>query len=313
MIRAIFATGLALALVACGQGGEQSASEVSQAGANPTASKTDVATAEMSAAGGLPLDEILETLPDKDKARIVYRHPKETLDFFGVKPGMTVVDTTPGDIWYAGILASYLGPDGTVIGADRPLSVWEWFGEEYSPPEFLEKQATWPQTWPSEQTAKARPNSAAFSAVAYGSVPSELAGAADVVMMIREMHNIAGSDQTNGVISKVLAEINMLLKPGGVFGVIQHRAPESASDAWANGENGYLKQSTVIALVEAAGFVLEDTSDINANPKDQPTEEDGVWRLPPGLDIEEGNEALRNEMLAIGESNRMTLKFRKPE
>ena len=102
-----------------------------------------------------------------------------------------------------------------------------------------------------------------------------------------------------------------MLKDGGLVGVVQHRAPESASDEWANGSRGYLKQSAVIAMFEDAGFQLVARSEINANPKDQPGEEDIVWRLPPSLRTSQENPELREAMLAIGESDRMTLLFRK--
>lgn len=257
------------------------------------------------------LDEIIAALPAKDQARVPYRHPKETLEFFGVEPGMTVVDTIPGDVWYTGILASYLGAGGKIIGADRPLAVWEYFGPEYSPPEFLAKRPMWTGTWPQEQAEKNAGSEVSFDAFAFANAPDALAGTVDVVMMIRELHNITAADASNALASTVLSEVAMMLKPGGIFAVIDHRAPETATDAWARGDNGYVKQSQVIALVEAAGFTLEAASEINANPKDQPTPKDAVWRLPPGLDLPEGDGALREAMLAIGESDRMTLKFRK--
>lgn len=259
----------------------------------------------------LSLDDIIASLPAKDQARVPYRHPKETLEFFGVEPGMTVVDTIPGDVWYTGILAAYLGPQGKIIGADRPLAVWEYFGPDYSPPEFLAKRPTWTDTWPLTQAEKNAGSAVAFDAFAFANAPEDMAGTVDVVMMIREFHNLTAADESNALTNKVLGEVAMMLKPGGIFAVIDHRAPEDAPDDWAKGANGYVKQSQVIALVEAAGFTLEATSEINANPKDQPTPKDAVWRLPPGLDLPEGDTALREAMLAIGESDRMTLKFRK--
>ncbi len=257
------------------------------------------------------LDDILAGLPEADKARIQYRHPKETLAFFGVAPGMTIVDTSPGDIWYAGILAEYLGPEGKVIGADRPLAVWESFGPDYAPPEFLAERVNWPDTWPEKQAGAYGDQGAQFDAFAYTQAPSEMAQSVDIVLMIREMHNLISADESNALITKTLEEIHMMLKPDGVFGIVQHRAPEAASDAWANGSNGYLKQADIIALVEQAGFTLEAASEINANPKDQPTEADYVWRLAPSLSLPEGDAELRAAMLEIGESDRMTLKFRK--
>ncbi len=102
-----------------------------------------------------------------------------------------------------------------------------------------------------------------------------------------------------------------MLAEDGLVGVVQHRAPESASDEWADGSKGYLKQSAVIAMFEQAGFELVAQSEINANPKDQPGADDFVWRLPPSLRTSRDDPALREAMLAIGESDRMTLTFRK--
>ena len=102
------------------------------------------------------------------------------------------------------------------------------------------------------------------------------------------------------------------MKPGGIVGVVQHSGPESNSDEWATGANGYLKESAVIAAFEEAGFELAATSDINANEADVPSNEAFVWRLPPSLSGTEEGTPERAEMEAIGESNRMTLKFKKP-
>ncbi|MEO1657144.1 MAG: methyltransferase [Pseudomonadota bacterium] len=302
MIRKLCLLSTCLAIAACGQ----SAQEPSEPAPAPEPAPVEAA------APALPsLDEILSGLPEGDQARIPYRHPKETLAFFGVEPGMTVVDTTPGDVWYTGILAAYLGPDGKVIGADRPLAVWESFGPQFAPPEFLAERPNWPAEWRAEKTAAYSDDAPAFDAIVYGSAPEELHGTADIVLMIREFHNMKGADQSNVLIAGVLEEIYALLKPGGVFGIVQHRAPEEASDDWANGSNGYVKQSEVIRLVEAAGFAFEEASEVNANPNDQPTEEDFVWRLPPTLLGADDNEEQRSAMMAIGESDRMTLKFRK--
>ena len=103
-----------------------------------------------------------------------------------------------------------------------------------------------------------------------------------------------------------------MLKPGGIVGVVQHHAPDTASDEWANGSRGYLKKGFVIAQMQAAGFEFVASSDVNANSNDQPGAEDVVWRLPPSLRGAKDDAELTAKMLAIGESNRMTLKFRKP-
>ncbi|MEM9284445.1 MAG: methyltransferase [Pseudomonadota bacterium] len=293
---------------ACGQ-------SVEEPSATPEAPEPAAPEMVSESAGPAPapvsLDDILSALPEDDQARIPYRHPKETLTFFGVEPGMTVVDTTPGGVWYTGILADYLGPDGQVIGADRPLAVWESFGSQYATAEFLAERENWPAEWSAEQTAAYGEGAPSFNAIIYGSAPEDLHGTVDVVMMIREFHNMKGADGSDVLVAGVLEEIYALLKPGGVFGIVQHRAPEGASDEWATGRNGYVKQSEVVRLVEAAGFALEETSEVNANPNDQPTEEDYVWRLPPTLSVPEDDQERRAAMLAIGESDRMTLKFRK--
>ena len=112
--------------------------------------------------------------------------------------------------------------------------------------------------------------------------------------------------------TKALGDMMTLLKPGGHVGVVQHRAPEDSPDEWATGDNGYVKQSAIVAAFEAAGFELAASSEVNANPKDQPTSDDFVWRLPPTLATSREDEELKAEMEAIGESDRMTLLFRKP-
>ncbi|MEQ8751494.1 MAG: hypothetical protein RIC52_17140, partial [Amphiplicatus sp.] len=134
----------------------------------------------------------------------------------------------------------------------------------------------------------------------------------DAVLMVRALHHFNRLEEQGGYMTAALKDTMDVLKPGGIVGVVQHRAPEGNADAWATGDNGYLKQDQVIAAFEAAGFELVDTSEINANPNDQPTEEEFVWRLPPALATSADNAELKAQMEAIGESDRMTLKFRKP-
>lgn len=289
MLKNVVAVGLCAALLACEQPQTETAAPSGEA---PS------------------LAAIIASLPAEARARVPYRNPAQTLAFFGVEPGMTVVDTIPGDIWYTGILADYLGAGGKVIGADRPLAVWEYFGPEYSPPEFLAKRPNWTQTWPVEQAEKNPDSPVTFDAFAFANAPERLAGSVDVVLMVREFHNLLPADETGDLTQKVLDEVSMILKPGGVFALIDHRAPESASDGWASGENGYVKQSTVVDLVTAAGFTFDGASEVNANAADKPSEEEAVWRLPPTLDV--ASDEMRAAMTAIGESDRMTLKFRKP-
>ncbi len=254
------------------------------------------------------LDAVLAAQPDADKARYPQRHPRETLQFFGVEPGMTVVDTLPGDVWYTGILLDYLGPDGTVIAADYSAQMWSLFGD-YSPDP--KEKANWPADYVAKMDAKRGADDAKIAAFQYGSVPDDMAGTADIVLLIRALHHFTRMEGKGGYLTQALADIDKVLKPDGIVGVVAHRAPESSPDAWALGDAGYIKQSAVVAAFEKAGFELVEASETNANPKDQPTEKDFVWRLPPTLATSQDNAELKAQMEAIGESDRMTLKFRK--
>jgi predicted methyltransferase len=147
----------------------------------------------------------------------------------------------------------------------------------------------------------------------FGAMPAEYAGTADVVFMVRAMHNLARFEAKGGFLTEALNDSFAVLKPGGTLGIVQHQARDEMSDDFADGSHGYLKKAFVIAAAEKAGFEFVAESDINANPKDQPSDEDIVWRLPPTYGTSADNPELRAEMEAIGESNRMTLKFRKPE
>lgn len=297
MNRYLVITALTLTLAGC--------SREAPAPAEPLA---DAATAAAPASGER-LDAVLAAQPDAEKTRYAYRHPKETLQFFGVEPGMTVVDTLPGEVWFSGILLDYLGADGRVIGADYSPEMWTYFGEHSPDPA---KVAGWRDEFVAKMEARRGADDAAVAAVHYGAIPDELAGTVDVVIMSRALHHFTRLEAEHGYLTQALADINKLLKPGGIVGVEAHRAPEGSPDAWATGEAGYVKQSAVIAAFEKAGFELVAASEINANPKDQPTDEDMVWRLPPTLATSENDAALRAAMQAIGESDRMTLTFRKP-
>jgi predicted methyltransferase len=257
------------------------------------------------------LEAALDAQPDEAKARYQYRHPKQTLEFFGVEPGMTVVDTLPGEIWYSGILAAYLGPEGKVIGADYSVPMWTLFGG-FADEEYLAKRPGWAAGWVSKAADWPYEDAAEVGAMVYGSVPDELAGTVDVVLVVRAMHHFNRLEDEGGFRTQAFADINKVLKSGGVIGVVQHRAPMENSDQWAEGDNGYLKQDQVIAAFEAAGFEFVAASEINANAKDRPSEDEFVWRLPPILGTSKDDAALKAEMIAIGESDRMTLLFRKP-
>ena len=247
------------------------------------------------------MEKALASQPDEVKARYIYRNPKETMNFFGIDEGMTVVEALPGGGWYTKILMPSLGTEGTLVGANYPIAIFENFGYN---DERIAKMKTWATDWPAKVEEEKTANSAGVSGFIMGELPAEMAGTADRFLFIRALHNLARFEQDGGHLTTALKSAYDILKPGGMVGVVQHEAPESASDDWASGANGYLKRDFVIARLEAAGFEFLASSDINANPKDIPGEKDKVWRLPPSSN--------NKDMQAIGESNRMTLKFIKP-
>ena len=257
------------------------------------------------------LAAILEAQPEDVQARFDARHPAETIAFFGIEPGMKVAEALPGGGWYTKILLPYLGEEGALVGAHYPDELWPLFnfGDDWAAAR-VEATATWPERAAEWDIA----NGAKIKSVQLTKMPESADGKLDAVLFIRALHNLNrfSNDETD-FIGDTLAETYRVLKPGGIVGVVQHQAPDANSDEWANGSNGYLKKSAVIAAFEAAGFVLEGSSDVNQNAADVPTEEEFVWRLPPSLaGTEEGSEE-RAAYQAVGESNRMTLKFRKPE
>jgi len=233
---------------------------------------------------------------EANRARDQYRHPAETLAFFGLAPGQTVVEITPGGGWYAEILAPYLRGNGTYVAAVvDPASVPEGRGRDYQQrsKDGLEKTfAEAPAQFDGARVVGYDPAAPTFGE----------AGSADLVVTFRNVHNWRGSGQAEGMF-KGFFEV---LKPGGVLGVVEHRA---AADVPADDKSGYVGEAQVIAMAEAAGFRLDAKSEVNANPKDSKDHPNGVWTLPPSNNHDaEDAEKYR----AIGESDRMTLRFVKP-
>jgi len=221
-----------------------------------------------------------------------YRHPVETLSFFGVKPGNTVVEIWPGGGWYTEILGPLTAGKGTLYSA-----------------------APWPNGVKGVQGLQAK------SAAAYGHIrfaafpwaegqPKVPDGSADLVLTFRNVHNWRMGYQRDGqdYSAEAFKQMFAMLKPGGVLGIEDHRLPESASDEREK-NSGYIKVSTVRRLAEQAGFKFVAASKVNANPKDSADWPDGVWTLPPTYRLKDVDRA---KYEAIGESDRMTLKFRKP-
>lgn len=248
------------------------------------------------------LEALLDARSDESKARDQYRHPKETLHLFGIKEGMTVIDALPGS-WYGDVIAPLIGEDGQYIG----VRYGKWFFDGRFPDDADRRWAesqSWLTDWPKEaQSYGGGRNLPETSAYFFPGLPESMDGSADVWLFIRALHHVNRYDA--GILDTTAADAFRVLKSGGIAGVVQHRAPEDADDTWANGSKGYLKQSRVIEAFRNAGFMLENASEINANRKDQPTEADNVWRLLPSNKDDATAQA-------IGESDRMTLVFRKP-
>lgn len=257
------------------------------------------------------LAAVLASQPADIEARYAYRHPQETLEFFGIEPGMTVVEGLPGGGWYTKLLLPYLGGEGRLIGANYALDIWPNF--PFGTEEFVEKMRTWTTDWPAGAEEWRDDDSATIEAFIFGSMPATFRETADVVFLARVLHNLANFEEEGGYLTAALADAFAVLKPGGTLGIVQHHARDEMSDEFADGSHGYLKKAAVIAAVENAGFQFVAESDINANPKDQPGEDDIVWRLPPTFATSAENPELKAELAAVGESNRMTLKFRKPD
>lgn len=249
----------------------------------------------------------VESRTAEEQARDVYRHPAQTIEFFKVAPGMKVAEALPGGGWYSKVLARYLGSEGALYGINYPDDMWPRFGfmSQETIDNFIARTAKF-----SPMIAEFTDNGIATDGFTFANIPDELAGTVDRVLAIRALHNLNRFEDEAGTMTMALTGMHKLLKKGGMVGVVQHRLPEAATTA-TQGQRGYLKQSDVIAAFEKVGFKLVALSEINANPLDKPSEKDIVWRLPPSFNGAGDDEAKRAAMAAIGESDRMTLLFKK--
>ena len=238
-----------------------------------------------------------------DKARDVWRHPAQSLEFWGVKVGMTVVELWPGAGWYTDIIAPYLAVNGgkfyaVQFQADDPTEP----AARQIVEAYTAKLAAAPRLYGKVEITSFGPTSGAIA-------PS---GSADLVLFLRNVHNWMAA----GLIEKAFAEAYGALKPGGVLGIEEHRAdPGGVQDVLA--ASGYVQEAYVKQLAQEAGFRFDSASEINANPRDTKDHPFGVWTLAPTrLTAPRGEPADpsydRSAFDAVGESDRMTLKFRKP-
>jgi predicted methyltransferase len=222
-----------------------------------------------------------------NKARDVYRHPKATLQFFGLQPDQTVIEITPGAGWYSEVLAPLLRDNGHYIAAVTDNNA-----------EAKQDVAALRAKFAADPTEYAKAGIATFNPQAPVFGP---AGSADVVLTFRNVHNWAMAGTAQAMFKAFYA----VLKPGGVLGVVDHRAaPGATLDSVKS--SGYLPTDYIIKLATDAGFKLDGQSEVNANPKDTKDYPKGVWTLPPTLTLGDQDRA---KYLAIGESDRMTLRF----
>jgi predicted methyltransferase len=231
-----------------------------------------------------------------DRARDAARRPVESMVFFGVRPDMKVGEYAPGGEWYSRFLGLYLGQQGKLVGLYNDASA----GNEAAKARVAAAVAKYPQdvaTFTGLPATK-------FAAMTLKDVPASEKDTFDRILLPRALHNMLRSNTADSEI-KGLRE---LLKPDGMIGVEQHRAKADAPYAYTDGSKGYLRQADVVRLMELHGFELVGTSEILANPKDTANWPEGVWTLPPTLALKEQDKA---KYQAIGESDRMTLLFRK--
>lgn len=230
-----------------------------------------------------------------NRERDAWRHPKETLLFFGLEPGMTVMEVWPGGGWYTEILAPVLQEGGGRLLA----ASWD----PASDSDFVKKALAGFRT-----KLDARPDLYGRVEVTALQYPTAMEptvpGTVDLVLTFRNLHNWMPRDATRPMLEAMFKA----LKPGGLLGVVEHRAStDQPQDLQA--KSGYVREDYAVELIESVGFRLEATSEINANPADTRDYEGGVWTLPPTL---RQGERDRERFLAIGESDRFTLRFRKP-
>ena len=231
-------------------------------------------------------------------ARNAWRHPVETLKFFGIKNDMKVAEIWPGSGgWYTEILAPYLSENGTLVTINYDGSTGVDYFERGNK-KFMEKLLMNPEVYRKVITTNLMPPKS------YPSLEDEHEDL-DMVLTFRNVHNWV----RNGIAEEMFQQMHALLKPGGILGLVAHRGtPEMTDKEHAN--TGYLAESVIIALAGRAGFELVDSSEINANPKDTKDHPEGVWTLPPAYRM---GDVDREKYQAIGESDRMTLKFVKYE
>ena len=232
----------------------------------------------------------------EDKARDQYRHPAETLAFFHVAPHMKVGEYSPGGGWYSRVLGHYLGGEGQLVGIFPNATL------AANTPERQQSIRDAAAAFPTQVEGWTGLSADRFSGLTLDAISEDQVGTLDRILVIRGLHGRI----RDGIADSEVRAMRVLLKEDGMLGIVQHRAKPDALFAYANGSRGYLRQADVIAFMQVHGFELVGKSEVNANPKDTADHERGVWEMPPVWATK------REELKDLGESDRMTLKFRKP-
>ncbi len=235
----------------------------------------------------------------EDRARDKYRRPDQTLAFMQVTPDMKVGEYAPGGGWYSRLLGLYLGPKGKLVGiyfdpTSGAFTETQQKGIRDGAAKYPADVAKW-SGLPAER----------FSGYALDAVPAGEKGSFDRILIMRMVHNLMRWN----VADREIKAMRDLLKPDGMIGIEQHRAKPNAPYSYTDGAKGYLREKDVIALMELNGFTFVGKSEANANKADPANHPDGVWNLPPALRNAKEEDKLR--LMAIGETDRMTLLFRK--
>ena len=244
---------------------------------------------------------LAQILADPDRAndakRDIYRHPAETLEFFRVHPDHVVGEYAPGGEWVSRILGRYVNENGKYTGL--------YFGTKT----FFSDQQKQGLTvavgkFASDVAAVSGRPEADFNAFSLSEIPEGVKGTFDRILVMRMMHNIMNWNIADAEIKAM----RVLLKPDGLIGIEQHRAKADAPYSYTDGSKGYIREADIVKFMEVNGFELVAKSEINANPKDSANWSDGVWTLPPALRLKDVDRA---KYTAIGETDRMTLLFKK--
>ncbi len=232
-----------------------------------------------------------------DKPRDQYRNPAETLAFFHVAPHMTVGEYSPGGGWYSRVLGNYLSGEGKLVGI-YPSAVLA-----TNDPARQQSIRDAAAAFPAQAEGWTGVTADRFGGLSLDAIPQEEVGTFDRILVIRSLHGRL----RDGIADSEIRAMRTLLKDDGMLGIVQHRAKSDAPFSYADGSRGYLRQADVVAFMQVHGFELVGTSEINANPNDTADHPQGVWEMPPVWSTK------REELKDLGESDRMTLLFKKAD